>query len=335
MEVTSAADESSEKVLFSAMKSSRICCLSLIVVSIAILLWHLSTNSRPSAAMSAKPDATGSQTVRQETRPSTRVLERWRPLLDGFLPVEERLDIARSINSGLLPAEVAFLYDALTHTPISGKEEDWWVVVNEIMEQMRKHGAGGEEYSARIGELIKAPQVPEVVRDYAIQHLAQWIAPVAAEISPGETNPANTAEALKVISGAARNPSFIHSTIAGTALMALTDISSRLDPEIFAPAWSELSPFLSEIITGQRDSGLSLRVSAIQAVAILADESHLPAIRALASNESENPSARLSAVAALGFYSSPEDVPLLETLASSVNPFQYAAKAALQRSNAR
>jgi hypothetical protein len=168
-----------------------------------------------------------------------------------------------------------------------------------------------------------------MVRDYAIQHLAQWIAPAGGDITPGEENPGQARLALDAIAAAAADPALAGSTVSGTALMALLDASSRLPAT--ATTWDSLRPYLAEVITGQATAANHFRISAIQAVALRGDITQLPAIRDLATRDSTDPGLRLSSIAALGLYAAPADRPFLESLAIGTTKFRHAAQSALTR----
>lgn len=261
----------------------------------------------------------------QKTRES-----RWPKLTAARLPLETRLNIARSIESSLSPHECTELFALMRHQPHAGDENKWWVVLNELMEQMRKHGAGANDYTSNLAAILADDTLPEVTRDYAAQQLAQWISPANPE-SPGETKPARRQEALSVFAKVITDENLTHSAIPGTALMALTDASLRLPEEKTAPLWEKIDPVLLELIDGTRPADLILRLSAIQSAALRRSEIHLPAIRTFANDDKADPSLRLSSIAALGQYADPKDRDTLEKIARSNTKFQYAAKAALQK----
>ncbi len=209
---------------------------------------------------------------------------RWPKLTDHTLPLETRLNIPRGIDRSLPPHECDELYALMRYQPSSGNESEWWVVMNEIMEQMRKNGAGAANYTAKLSAILADPTLPEVTRDYAAQHLAQWLAPANPE-SPGETDPARRPQALHLFADLISDESLSHTPVPGTALMALTDASLRLSVEETKPTWEKLDPVLTELIDGTRSADLTVRVSAIQSAALRTSEAQLPLIRAFANDE--------------------------------------------------
>lgn len=288
-------------------------------------LWLMTKNqeslkitSAPQKERLSRPDA---QQVRET---------RWPKLIDHRLPLETRLNIARSIESSLSSRECAELFALMRHRPHAGDENKWWVVLNELMEQMRKHGAGANDYTSTLAAILADDSLPEVTRDYAAQQLAQWISPANPE-SPGETKPARRQAALSVFAKVISDENLTRTTIPGSALMALTDASLRLPEEETVSLWEKLDPVLLELIEGVRPGEITLRVSAIQSAALRHTEIHLPSIRAFANNDKADPSLRLSSIAALGQYADAEDREILTQLANSKTRFQHAAKAALQK----
>lgn len=256
---------------------------------------------------------------------------RWQPLLDDSIPWRKRLELTDGIREGLTPAEVSFLFAALDHRPAPGTEEQWWAVLNEIMERMRKHGIGADQYAARLGELAADPGRPEVARDYAIQHLLQWISPADPGIFPGEPDPQQRGETLDLVSRVIRDPSLQNTSIPGTALLALADASSRLPHEDAEPLWDALDPYIGPLVEGKGNASISLHVSAIQAAALRGRQAHLPAIRKLAMDEAADPSLRLSSIAALGLYGAQDSRAFLESVSRDGGRFSHAAQAAVSR----
>lgn len=261
-------------------------------------------------------------------RASARAAARWDGVTDPSLDLNQRLEIVRGIDRDLPLPDVDHLFSLLRHQPASADRENWWMVANEIMECMRKHGAGETQYTRRLSGLIGDASGELVIRDYAIQHLGQWISPVKGDVSPSEKDAAECSRALGMIAVAIKDPSLLHTSVPGTGLLTLADASERLDDTMIAPVWEDLKPFLSGVIEGRTSAGKSIRTSAIQAVGRAGRSEFLPSIRALAGGEGEEMFIRLSSIHALGAYGQPEDEALLSSLAAS-GAVQYAARAAL------
>jgi hypothetical protein len=257
---------------------------------------------------------------------------RWSGIAENGLPVRDRLEIARRIATDTLGKEdEEVLFALMRNVPRTGGENDWYLVVNEVMEQMRRRGVGSDQYSARLSDLIADPSQADVVRDYAIQHLTAWIGPVDPEHSPHEENPDSIRLALAKIAATIQDPSVAHSTIPGTGLNSLAQATPNMPADVADAAWKSLGPYLQGVISGDPQAQLSTRVSAIQAVSITDQQQFLPLIRSFATSETTEPSIRLSSIASLGFFANPNDKALLDTLAVSKSRYQYAAQSALKR----
>ena len=305
-----------------------IACLSLFA-AVAVAWLFSSKKSAPSAEPSP-----AAQNITKQPRPDS-TKSSWSALTQDDLPAYQRLELARQLPTSLQDRDVAALFAAMDHTPSSGSEEGWYVVLNEIMEQMRRYGLGSEQYAARLGAMIADSSRPEVVRDYAIQHLALWIAPGNPDQVPHEQDKERIAQSLQIISQALQAPGVAETSMPGTALLTLADISPNLPPELAAATWAALQPYLTELISGKTNAALSTQVSALQAVARTQQLQFLPTIRAIAASETADPSLRLSSIACLGTYANPADKAFLQTITSQNTRFRYAAQSALQRLTAQ
>ena len=253
---------------------------------------------------------------------------RYTSLTNHALPTHTRLDLARSIDTGLKPAAIAHLLTTFTHAPPHQSREQWWLVLNEIMEQMRKKGVAPDLFGSALTALVSDPAQSEVVRDYAIQHLSQWIAPSTSD-TPGEPSPQVTAAALQAIAATITDPSIAHTSIPGTALMSLTAVPL---PELTTTLiWLKLDPVLTTILKGETHGSLSTRTTIIQSVALRNSRTHLPLIQTFARDEKADPSLRLSSIAALGIYHSEGDRDYLTSIAIGSTRYRHAAQSALKK----
>ena len=298
------------------------------LVAAGSVTWFLQSSSDASAAADNRAPRSSSPTRPvSKTKPAR---SSWSQLTNDSLPSFQRLEIARQISESMSQEDVAVLFAAMDHNPPSGAEEDWYLILNEILEQMRRKGTGADQYATKLGAIITDPTRPEVIRDYAIQHLMLWIGPGNPDQVPHEQNSAAITLALGQIATAIQDPTNSHTSIPGTALLALADISPRLPSENIADSWLSLEPYLHGVISGDTNPQLSTRVSAIQAVSITSQQAFLPAIRTFATSETTEPSVRLSSIASLGLYANPEDKPLLESIAKQDTRYKYAAQSALK-----
>ena len=72
--------------------------------------------------------------------PDATAGEKWKSLTNDNLSPQVRLDLARQIDTDLSPSEIDLLFASLRHIPAGQGKESWWLVMNEIMEQMRRKG---------------------------------------------------------------------------------------------------------------------------------------------------------------------------------------------------
>lgn len=305
-------------------------------------MWKNQNENQPQQQKEAKTSATSrghipargtSSKLPGENRATvekTREKIKWASLTDPSLPVETRLNLARQISRDLSQEDVDLLFELLRYQPASHNREHWWVVMNEIIEQMRRKGVAADRLGNELIALVKDTGQSEVSRDYAVQHLSLWVAPPSGNI-PAESSPETRVQALDAIAAAITDPSIAHTSIPGTALMALTAASSHLAPEMMAPVWEALDPAMSSMLKGETRVPLSTRTTVIQSVAMRGSTEHLPLVQSMARDEKINPSMRLSSIAALGVYRSESDRDYLTSLTKSKTRYRYAAQSALKK----
>lgn len=250
-------------------------------------------------------------------------------LVDDSLPEHTRLEIARRIDHTLSDSDVDYLFEALGREPETNREQ-WWVVMNEIIEQMRRKGVGERRMTEVLVSLASDRTKGEVTRDYAIQHLSLWIAPAKSAVG-GEGDSGQVAKALESIASTVGDPSLQNTSIPGTSIMALTSATERLPGEVMAPVWDKLDPMLASMIKGETAAPVATRTTAIQAVALRKSEVHLPLVQTMARDETIDPSLRLSSIAALGVYRSEDDRAYLQQIAGGNSRMKYAAQSALKK----
>jgi len=271
--------------------------------------------------------------IREVSRPLSKTGGgKWNSLTDESQTRETRLNLARQIDQNLTLAEIDSLFASFQYQPASQNQEAWWVVMNEMMEQMRRKGVASDRYSNELITLLESPSQPEVVRDYAVQHLSLWITPSSGG-APSEPSPETRAKALSSIAATITDPSIAHTSIPGTAIMALTSASAGLPPETIDSVWTKLDPAMTSMLKGEISAPLSTKTTIIQSVAMRGNESHLPLIQDMARDEKIDPSMRLSSIAALGIYASENDRAYLTSLAEGKTRYRYAAQSALKKLN--
>ncbi len=256
----------------------------------------------------------------------------WKSLTDPSIRWQVRVDLLRRLDKETLSeTDVDALYSLLEHRPLSGQAENWWVVVNEIMEQMRLQAIGRDRYSKTLLVIIRDPFAPEVLRDYTIQHLGQWISPRGEDIGvPHEEDPVLVRKAVVAISNTVRDASLAHSSIPGTALNVLIDVrEGGIEPKIIKKAMDELEPWFSKVIPDRISISSINRAEAISAVACLGRRKYSPIIRELAFSKEGDPTLRLRSIAALGYLGEESDMESLRGIVLSGSPLRHAAQNAL------
>ncbi len=261
--------------------------------------------------------------------PSTR----FQSLTDPSIRWQVLANHLRELDANTLSqADVDALYELLDHRPLLEHAEDWWIVVNEIMEQMRLQAIGRERYAKALLAIIRDPSVPEVPRDYSIQHLMDWIAPQGDDVGlPQEEDPALIREAVTATATAIMDPELAQTTIPGTALnMLVYARSGAIEPQIIDEAIVRLEPWLRGVIPGRIPVDPINRNDAIGAAASLGLREHYPMIREFAFDEEVDRTVRLRSIAALAIYDDESDLELMREIARSNSPLSYPAKRALK-----
>jgi len=308
----------------------------LLVVAGGLTYWQIARDKdKPSAIEStsaAEPGSPGYPRGRTESRVD------FTKLTDNSVRWELRVDMLRRMEASQLGRkDVETLFELLHHQPDPGNEEHWWVVVNEIMEQMRLQAIGSDRYGREMLAIVRDADAPEVLRDYAVQHLGQWVTPRGAALGhPHEQDTAITREAAETFAMLAMDPSIEHTSVPGTALMLLVDMNSGgVDEEIINPVIESLQPWFAATLDGRNQTGKITRISAINAIGMLELETFHPDILAMATDENADPNLRLNSVAVLGQIGGVSDITTLETIAATDNRYYHAARAALEKINAK
>ena len=292
---------------------------TLLVLGAAVLL------TRPGGG-SPKPEATATLSVPERT-PSPLAVARWKNLTDPAIHWQIRVAMLRREKDQDLSAEdAAALLDLLAYRPDSRAAESWWVVANEIMQRLAVRDMGGVRYPGTLLAIIQDAVAPEVLRDYAIQHLGQWIYPAGNASAAAARDAKTVAHILESLVATVRDPSLAHTSLPGTTLRVFADLKGRsFAPPLMQSALAALGDWFGGVISGDIQVSLITRTSAINAAGMLDMSEHLSAIRSLAYSSSGDPSIRLNAIAALGYLGCTDDLPQLEKIAGSSSRFRAAA----------
>ncbi len=289
---------------------------------------NLALTSSPAAGQTS-----GSVPVPPEHIPTERIA----PLVQAGATYAERVELLKRLGATLASEEVGALYDFLREpgladgliAPFSHGLKDAVMIT---LENQQPSLADWPEFL--IG-LYQNHALHPVVRDYALQHLRTWYWRNAERGAHAEMRDA----VERIPPEAQREPARdafwqalaeTDSSIAGTALLALRELSS-LDPAVEAEAVREAALRLA---AGSRHGPLA-RITALQVCARMGVAEALPLAEKLA-RESEHLPLRIAAIAALGQLGGAPEVTILENLAAtSPQNLQPALGAAITSLRAR
>lgn len=245
---------------------------------------------------------------------------------------EGRLQSVNQLPNELDAGTTTYLFDYLSAKPAEESPEHWYVVCNEIMQTLRKRELPAGYYTRRLITIVESATDDPVIRDYAVQHLSQWIAGVDPEAR--ETDPALAAAAFEAMCGQAKAPVNGQLTLVGTTLNALVDGMMHGDEAVGAKRESLQKIALKVAATADGSVANFNRATALQAAAQL-DSPGLPELcRNLVTQPEVAADLRLGSVAALGLVGNASDLPLLQSFAANPS-FQFAASAAIRRIQSR
>jgi len=259
--------------------------------------------------------------------------ERLSPVRNPELNWRQQIGAVAGLKAPLAPEELEFLLAELRLVPADHEAEKQWVVQNEIMEVLREKGMAPDRLTPELVALIRDASISEVTRDYAVQHLAQWLFPQLPGV-PKENDAQRRAEGLDALIVAASDPVLNRGTIQGTALNVLMGIFAQLPPEEAGKLWGRLEPVVIAEVAAPTQNDIARKSTAIRVAGLRKTAACYDVIRRLATDESEHPALRLSAVASLGRYGHPQDQEILTELSRSAGPLQPAALTALRQFNA-
>lgn len=280
---------------------------------------------------------TGTAAPLRPSRPAPRPLPqptRLDFLTDISLPYQVRItQLRNTLAAECSEPELRFLYLLLETAPPKGElPEHWFVIANDIMTRILNYETDPQRFSTRFTGLLDDPRQPEVIRDYAVQYLAAWINPRSARATAASLAtppPEIAAEILHSLAAASTDPDLAQSSIPGTTLMMLIDLTRSSSGVDCSQAIATLSPWLAHALAEGSTLSNSTRVSAVSAAGILAPAEFRPVIRRIAYQENGTSSLRLPAIAVLGQAGEAEDLAKLREIAATAPELTYAAQDAV------
>jgi hypothetical protein len=263
----------------------------------------------PSMRIRRVPD-----TRRPTELPST-VSDRVRSLLDANAPAR-RFRALNSLGTNLSGDELGVVYAVLLSKPSdkTKRASQDRVFKNELMNKLRHQESPPAGLTDVLIQIHLDKDQDEVLRDYALQHLAAWH---ERADSSGKNRIRQT-----LWSALAET----QSSIAGTALLALSRLAGE-DPELKPDRIAEAALRLA----GSEECGELARITALQVCSRMGKREILPVAMRLAETASSIP-LRVSAIAAVADLGGQQAKPFLERLAAESNqPMKQAARLALAR----
>ena len=246
-------------------------------------LWRNTSNSSKVAITNSRRPSPPLQRV---APPATRLDF----LTDLGQPYQVRINLLRSIlATECSEPELRHLYQLLAQgAPKAEVAEHGYVIANDIMAQLLSHETDPTRFAEKFIALIADGQQPEVVRDYAVQYLASWLNPrpaQAAKVLPAPS-PEITAQILKSLVSAATDPALGQTTIPGTTLMMLVELTRTGSGVDCRESVATLRPWLGQALADGSALSQSVRVSAVIAAGVLAPDEFRPTLRKIADRKS-------------------------------------------------
>jgi hypothetical protein len=298
----------------------------LLVVTTATATWLITRHFPERAAVPAPGPAVDAAAMAPAPA-KPRFVGQIEQIEDPGLHWEQRIQAVRSLPGKLGDASVDRLFEFLKQPPASG-QDNWYLVCNEIMEVMRKRNLAPGLYTRKHLELIQSPVSDPMIRDYAAQHLAQWISGIDPQAR--EADPDIAKEAFTGMCEEAIKPANAQLTLTGTTLNALTDAVLN-GGEAIRGRKDEVARLALDVLENRHAEASAVnRATALQAAARLNAPGLNEICRQLAADATVPVDVRLSSIAALGQVGGSEDLTFLR--AYTQDPaFKFAAAAAVTR----
>ena len=221
--------------------------------------------------------------------------------------------------------------------PAHFQDRQWHFLVNEVMDSLCHQAHPLSSWTDVLIGIVQGKANDIVLRDYAIQHFADWIVPVHPN-DPCETRPEKRQAILFTMLEAAgqTKESFSGTALQGLHLILLarqrSQQQSKLSAELpWAFSVEQLRPLAIASSTGDNVTDLA-RITALQVCAQRGFTEILPTARAIAGDPAKPVVVRISAIAAIGQMGNAGDEALLKKVQEERNHrFLSALQSALKR----
>lgn len=291
-----------------SLRTSVIAAIALAGLGLAVWWWQ-----RPE---SGDTEVASGLSVREQ--PSKQVPKAvLNPAVAALLSTEsmslaDRSAILSTIGDHLADADLAALLAAITNAPPNGLSEgEWHSLADGIFRTLRRQQTPVPQYTDHLLGLWRDRNLSATLRDYALQHLREWIADHDVR-SSHEERPEKIALIVRTFIDAVTpgdpdcDP---QSTTTGTALLALDEWAHATPP----PAGLDPDEVRKLLLThaASPESHRGVRSTALQLCASRGMEDALPVARDILRNPSSGAILRMSAIATLGTLGTPDDLTFL------------------------
>jgi hypothetical protein len=230
------------------------------------------------------------------------------------------------LSHDLTSQELSALFSLLTEKQPEDHSQLGHVFKNDLMDLLCSQTIPSAQVFTSLSEVFDDPEQDPVLRDYALQHLAMLYERLD---EPAITTvPALQAQRNAIQEHLWAALTEVHSSIAGTALLALSRLANHthdFDPEKIAAE--------SVTLASNSEASELVRITALQVGANYQLKELVPLASSLATTHS-NRCLRISAIATLGSIGGGSDLPLIQALIVQGDP-RLTAVAALARERIR
>jgi hypothetical protein len=243
---------------------------------------------------------------------------------DANAKFAERLEAVKQLGAKLTSEEIKALYDYLlmpnSATAAGHRSEE--LLRNNLMNRLAEQETLPADFAKVLIRIYNDRRQDAVIRDYAVQHLSAAYA---------RLNDQEQTNAMEAFWQATKERD---SSIAGTALLALTQITSESAPAAASPTHLASVNKLAQTVVAVAEndnSGELARITAVSLCGRLHLVEALPITNSLVDSAESIP-LRIAAIAALGDFGSPAAKAALERLSVNSDPrLKMAAGSALRR----
>lgn len=292
------------------------------------LLWCTRVPGPP-AARSSNATKTSAESAPEGTHKTPTALASLPPTLSPRQYAEKIHALGRDLSQPEQRRWIAWMRgDKPAHLGI----ESWHWLVNDVMDKLCHQVVPLSEWSDELIAMSSDRQADPVLRDYAIQHMVDWIQPV----QPGEPYEKDRTKRDAMVAAMMRTATETKQSLSGTALNGLHMIllnreRTGFDQKAYPLSLSvgHIRP-LAEVLARSAQADPLARITAFQVCAQRRFVKALDSIREVAVTDSLPVSLRLSAIAALGQLGKKPDESIVKSFVDQGNPrLAKAARTAL------